>query len=266
MRSQRQPRRHKHPLHRVFIHRRSRPQHPRPHVRNVGQLKQPLHRAILAKRSMQHRKHHIQPRPRTRRRSRLHNRNPRLPVTRVPQSLPELELSLETWDVSSACAAPPCSQRPSGLIPSSTTSYFFRSIAFKIDRAERSDTSCSPLRPPNKIPTRSFFFAIPQVSTKQRLCVCIQRSQGTIRGTHASYIQSPTNGRPTQKACERPPHAQWARPRRTGPSARPRPPARPPPAGSCSAKTRTPPKSPKPSTAPDTHPHTPSRLACRFSC
>src|SRR2546421_4971794 len=30
-------------------------------------------------------------------------------------------------------------------------------MALKTDAAESSDTSCSPLRPPNRIPTRSFF-------------------------------------------------------------------------------------------------------------
>jgi hypothetical protein len=38
-----------------------------------------------------------------------------------------------------------------------TTSNFLRSIAFKIEAADNSETSCSPLRPPKRMPTRSFF-------------------------------------------------------------------------------------------------------------
>ena len=41
-------------------------------------------------------------------------------------------------------------------MPMGTTSYFSLSIALRTEAAERSETSCSPLRPPNRIPTRSF--------------------------------------------------------------------------------------------------------------
>ncbi len=46
-------------------------------------------------------------------------------------------------------------------MPSGTTSYLLRSIAFRMDAAESSEISCSPDRPPNNTPTRSFFFALP---------------------------------------------------------------------------------------------------------
>src|SRR3974377_2274511 len=42
-------------------------------------------------------------------------------------------------------------------MPIGTTSYFFLSMAFSTEAADSSDTSCSPLRPPNNTPTRSFF-------------------------------------------------------------------------------------------------------------
>ena len=58
----------------------------------------------------------------------------------------------------SACSA--VSQRPSFVIPIGTTSYLFLSIAFRTDAADSRDTSCSPLRPPNRMPTRIFAFAI----------------------------------------------------------------------------------------------------------
>src|SRR5208282_89981 len=54
----------------------------------------------------------------------------------------------------SACSA--VSQRPSFVMPMGTTSYFVLSIAFKTDAADSNDTSCSPLRPPKRMPTRSF--------------------------------------------------------------------------------------------------------------
>ena len=37
-------------------------------------------------------------------------------------------------------------------------SYLFRSIAFRTEAADSNDTSCSPLRPPKRIPTRNFLF------------------------------------------------------------------------------------------------------------
>src|SRR5580704_4461874 len=55
----------------------------------------------------------------------------------------------------SACSA--VSQRPSLVMPMGTTSYLSLLIAWRTDAAESSDTSCSPLRPPNSMPTRSFF-------------------------------------------------------------------------------------------------------------
>ena len=55
------------------------------------------------------------------------------------------------------CASAAASQRPSLVMPIGITSNFLRSIAFRIDAAESSETSCSPLRPPNRTPTRSFF-------------------------------------------------------------------------------------------------------------
>src|SRR5207244_1138435 len=48
------------------------------------------------------------------------------------------------------------SQFPSLVIAMGTTSYFVRSIASITALAERSETSCSPERPPKITPTRSF--------------------------------------------------------------------------------------------------------------
>src|ERR1700693_3717060 len=42
-------------------------------------------------------------------------------------------------------------------MPIGTTSYLFLLMALKTDAAESRETSCSPLRPPNRMPTRSFF-------------------------------------------------------------------------------------------------------------
>src|ERR1700722_5871252 len=38
------------------------------------------------------------------------------------------------------------------------TSYLARSMALRMDAAERRETSCSPERPPKRMPTRNFFF------------------------------------------------------------------------------------------------------------
>src|SRR5579862_3893341 len=42
-------------------------------------------------------------------------------------------------------------------MPTGTTSYLLLSIALRTEAAESRETSCSPLRPPNRTPTRSFF-------------------------------------------------------------------------------------------------------------
>src|ERR1700704_5092323 len=48
----------------------------------------------------------------------------------------------------------PCLVMPMGI-----TSYFVRSMALRMEAAERRETSCSPERPPKRMPTRNFFFA-----------------------------------------------------------------------------------------------------------
>src|SRR5215469_15329289 len=51
-------------------------------------------------------------------------------------------------------------QRPSLVMPMGTTSYLLRSIALSTDAADNNETSCSPLRPPKRTPTRIFFAII----------------------------------------------------------------------------------------------------------
>src|ERR1700726_3785532 len=48
----------------------------------------------------------------------------------------------------------PCLVMPIGI-----TSYFVRSMALRMEAAERRETSCSPERPPKRMPTRNFLFA-----------------------------------------------------------------------------------------------------------
>src|ERR1700737_1754801 len=43
-------------------------------------------------------------------------------------------------------------------MPMGTTSYLRLSMALRMEAAERSETSCSPERPPKRMPMRSFFF------------------------------------------------------------------------------------------------------------
>src|SRR5271163_497012 len=48
---------------------------------------------------------------------------------------------------------------PCLVMPMGTTSYLVLSMALRMEAAERRETSCSPERPPKRMPTRSFFFA-----------------------------------------------------------------------------------------------------------
>src|SRR5580698_5068046 len=43
-------------------------------------------------------------------------------------------------------------------MPMGTTSYFLRSMDLRMEAAERRETSCSPERPPKRMPMRVFFF------------------------------------------------------------------------------------------------------------
>src|SRR5271168_2148236 len=47
---------------------------------------------------------------------------------------------------------------PCLVIPMGITSYFVWSMDLRMEAAERRETSCSPERPPKRMPTRSFFF------------------------------------------------------------------------------------------------------------
>src|SRR5450759_4235321 len=59
---------------------------------------------------------------------------------------------------SRASGSPFSSQRPLWVMPRGATSYLSRSSAAMIERAEASDTWCSPERPPKITPTRSLRF------------------------------------------------------------------------------------------------------------
>src|SRR5712692_1818967 len=57
------------------------------------------------------------------------------------------------------CAALPMSQWPSLVIPMGTASYLSGSSPRMTEAAEASETSCSPERPPKRIPMRRRFFS-----------------------------------------------------------------------------------------------------------
>ena len=86
-------------------------------------------------------------------------------------------------------ASPAASQCPSLVIPIGTTSNFFRSIAFKTDAADSSETSCSPLRPPKRIHTRSFFaisFWIPAFMMQTKLYISVEPLTGPSSQTRST--------------------------------------------------------------------------------
>ena len=180
----------KEPLHHVLVHARRRAQHARADIGDPRQLEEPLDRSILAKGSVQHGKDHVQRLAAQRRvavqsrRAAVNQRGSRrivrlrsqqrgLSLGQHPRSRRSRRIArpqlLWFWTGLIAAAQghpvalqqplrrPEVSQCPALLIPIGTTSNFRRSIAFKIEAAESSETSCSPLRPPKRIPTRSFF-------------------------------------------------------------------------------------------------------------
>src|ERR1700679_35853 len=48
---------------------------------------------------------------------------------------------------------------PCLVMPMGTTSYLVLSMAVRMEAAERRETSCSPERPPKRMPTRNFLVA-----------------------------------------------------------------------------------------------------------
>ena len=87
-------------------------------------------------------------------------------------------------------ASPAVSQRPSFVMPMGTTSYLSLSIALRTDAAESRETSCSPLRPPNRIPTRSLFISAIESSSQTQTAPtpppgprsgCARRSRDSLR-------------------------------------------------------------------------------------
>jgi hypothetical protein len=185
----RQSRGAKQRLHDVFIHARGRAEHARAHVGDVGQFEQALNGAVFAEGSVQHGEDDIDVNGAVGgaqiRIADLHRSGTapvRLRVAPVPEEPPptrpcqhrrsrsSLRIArpqrcccvarapspacFSPFNNLSACSA--VSQRPSFVMPMGTTSYFVLSIAFRTDAADSNDTSCSPLRPPKRMPTRSF--------------------------------------------------------------------------------------------------------------
>ncbi len=87
-------------------------------------------------------------------------------------------------------ASAAASQRPFLVIPIGVTSNFSRSIAARTDAAESSETSCSPLRPPKRMPTRSFFAISPSnrpfslLKTARNQCRASRRIRFATRSTN----------------------------------------------------------------------------------
>ena len=153
------------PLHHVLVHARGRAQHARADVGDARQLEQSLNGAVLAEGAVQHRKDHIE-------RAFGRRRPWRAPGWRSSVGMPSCNSfapgvvagsparsrrsSAGVALLEQAVRIARASQRPSLVMPMGTTSNFLRSIAFRIEAADSSETSCSPLRPPKRMPTRSF--------------------------------------------------------------------------------------------------------------
>ena len=163
----RQARSRKEPLHHVLVHAGGRAEDSGPDVSFAGQLKETLDCAVLAEGAVQHRKRTstrvlppgrapwgVMPGPAMA--SGVSRRHTALRLAaRAFKALPPPAVALVPL-ASMCCASSASSQWPVLAMPMGTTSYFFLSMAARTEAAERSETSCSPERPPKMIPTRSF--------------------------------------------------------------------------------------------------------------
>ena len=71
-------------------------------------------------------------------------------------------------------------------MPTGTTSNLFLSIALKTEAADNSETSCSPLRPPKRIPIRSFFMTHQSVRRAASASIA-----GLVRGSPNKKTEPP---------------------------------------------------------------------------
>src|ERR1700677_5148689 len=86
------------------------------------------------------------------------------------------------------CASVEVSHWPCLLMPMGITSYFDWSMALRMELAERRETSCSPERPPKRMPTRSFFFAgFFFMDSYKFLLVCRWARKKVGRGTEVVF-------------------------------------------------------------------------------
>ena len=174
-------------LHDILVHARGRAQHARAYVWNVRQLEQSLDGPVLAEGPMQHRKDDVhvdgavgntasQCRLGLKRGQRIdlplrlrgdddrlapsqHGRARRSFRVAGPQIEPGARFA-NSLPCNKRSASEAVNQRPSLVMPMGTTSYLVLSMALKTEAAESNDTSCSPLRPPKRMPTRSFFMVM----------------------------------------------------------------------------------------------------------
>ena len=79
---------------------------------------------------------------------------------------------------------------PCLLMPMGTTSYFLRSIALRMESAESRETSCSPERPPKRMPTRSLFFVgFFFMDSYKFLLVCCGAREKVGRGIEVGFCR-----------------------------------------------------------------------------
>ena len=181
-------------LHHVLVHARRGAQHARADIGDAGQFKQSLNRAVFAEGAVQNRKNHVEcalllQDLEGRARAPAASESPRAAAS--PRASPQdrrhagCAHSAAGRLRAAVLRRAAASQRPSLVMPMGTTSNFLRSIAFRIEAAESSETSCSPLRPPNRIPTRSFFAIGLIVAQKER-----KEVTGKMRGSPNPKISS----------------------------------------------------------------------------
>ena len=142
----------------VLVHAHGGAQHARADVGKPGKIEQALHRAVLAKRAVQHGKNHVHAQ---RIRPRIARGNERRHI-RIGGQHHALARAQHFAERRGQHFVRRGSGEPAAVLRDADGHRF---VFFGIERgitdaAEISETSCSPERPPNKTPMRSRFFSV----------------------------------------------------------------------------------------------------------
>ena len=218
-------------LHEGLVHADRRGQHAGADVAHAGHLQQALEGAVLAPRAVQQREHHVDLADDRRHAAPARSTTRSVPVVgahqrdRRPVAV-DLRAGRRRGSRAGCGSSASSTHRPSGAIPTGTTSYFSRSIAASTLPAVTHEMACSLERPPKTTATRGLRLGSLEVVSTRSAYGPVRRRRARAHpyaGTHRvpparhhrRHGRSARRTSPTRRSTRR---SRW--PRRTSPAAR----------------------------------------------